>query len=104
MLLMFSNDTIDVSSIDIVCVMFLVFTCLRLIVFNGFFVSDFERWGKRDDIRLDIKQSSPIRHAVELLVIKKRFNKKPEAFTFAFTDGGPDHNISFLNVMISWLA
>ena len=22
----------------------------------------------------------------------------------AFTDGGPDHNISFLNVMISWLA
>ncbi len=22
----------------------------------------------------------------------------------AFTDGGPNHNISFLNVMISWLA
>ena len=49
MLLMFSNDTIDVSRINIVCLMFLVFTCLRLIVFNIVFFFDFERWVKRDD-------------------------------------------------------
>ena len=29
--------------------------------------------------------------------------KMNDAFVLAFTDGGPDHNISFLNVMISWL-
>jgi len=43
-------------------------------------------------------------HATELLVINTRVNKKADAFVMAFTDGGPDHNISFLNVMISWLA
>jgi hypothetical protein len=53
---------------------------------------------------LIFQQSSPIRHAVELLAINKRFNRKPEAFTLAFTDGGPDHNISFINVQLSWLT
>ena len=48
--------------------------------------------------------SSPIRHATELLAMNKKLNKKPDAFALAFTDGGPDHNISFMNVMISWLA
>jgi hypothetical protein len=48
--------------------------------------------------------STPIRHAAELLAINKTAERKPEAFVIAFTDGGPDHNISFLNVMISWLA
>ncbi len=33
-----------------------------------------------------------------------KMGKKPEAFVMVFTDGGPDHYISFLNVMISWLA
>ena len=48
--------------------------------------------------------SSPIRHAAELLAINKRVNTKTYAFVTVFTDGGPDHNISFLNVIISWLA
>jgi hypothetical protein len=30
--------------------------------------------------------------------------KVPDAFVLAFTDGGPDNNISFLNVIISWLG
>ena len=50
------------------------------------------------------QQSSPIRHAVELMAINKRFNRKPEAFTLVFTDGGSDHKISFINVRLSWLA
>ena len=36
--------------------------------------------------------------------MNKRLELKQEAFSLAFTDGGPDHNISFLNVMVSWLA
>jgi hypothetical protein len=47
---------------------------------------------------------SPIRHVVELLAINKRLKRKSEAFTLAFMDGELDHNISFLNVMASWLA
>jgi hypothetical protein len=35
------------------------------------------------------------------MAINKRVNRKPEAFALAFTDGGPDHNISFINVMVS---
>ena len=49
--------------------------------------------------------STPTRHVAELLamnIISK--GRKPDAFVLAFTDGGPDHNISFLNVMISWLG
>jgi hypothetical protein len=48
--------------------------------------------------------STPIRHAAKLLAINKTVERKPEAFVIAFTDGGPDHNMSFLNVMISWLT
>ncbi len=48
--------------------------------------------------------SSPIRHAAELLAVNKRLGTMPDACTLAFTDGGPDQNISFLNVMVSWLA
>jgi hypothetical protein len=36
--------------------------------------------------------------------MNKKMGKKPEAFVMVFTVGGPDHDISFLNVMISWLA
>ena len=48
--------------------------------------------------------STPIRHAAELLAINKTVERKTEAFAIAFTDGGPNRNISFLNAMISWLA
>ena len=48
--------------------------------------------------------SPPMQHATELLVINTRVNKKADAFVMAFTYGGPDYNISFLTVMISWLA
>ena len=48
--------------------------------------------------------SSPVRHAVELLAMNSRKGNIPDAFVLAFTDGGPDHNISFLNVIISWLG
>jgi hypothetical protein len=48
--------------------------------------------------------SSPIRHPAELLAINKRVEMKPDVLVMAFIDGGPDRNISFLNVMISWLA
>ncbi len=48
--------------------------------------------------------SSPIRHAAELLNMNTNLNRKHGAFVMAFTDGGPDHNISFFNVMISWLG
>ena len=36
--------------------------------------------------------------------MNKRVELNREVFSLAFTDGGPDHNISFLNVMVSWLA
>jgi hypothetical protein len=39
-----------------------------------------------------------------LFAINKRLNRKPEAFTLVFTNGGPDHNILFINVQLSWLA
>ena len=74
-----------------------------LIVYNRDF-SDFEGKAIVTIKDLIFQQSSPIRHAVEMLSINKSFNRKPEAFTLAFTDGGPDHNISFLNVMVSLLA
>jgi len=50
------------------------------------------------------QQSSPIRHVVELLAINKRFNRKPEAFTLVFMDGGSDQNNSVINMELSWLA
>ena len=48
--------------------------------------------------------SNPIRHAEELLAVNKRLELNREAFSLAFTDGALDHNISLLNVMVSWLA
>jgi hypothetical protein len=36
--------------------------------------------------------------------VNKRLELNREAFSLAFTDGGLDHNISFLHVMVSWLA
>ena len=39
--------------------------------------------------------STPIRHATELMAINARVSRRPEAFAMAFTDGGPNHNISF---------
>jgi len=41
------------------------------------------------------QQSSPIRHGTELMAINTRLKKKPEAFTLAFTDGGPIQTILF---------
>jgi hypothetical protein len=38
------------------------------------------------------------------MAVNKRLELKQEAFLLAFIDGGPDHSISFLNVMVSWLA
>jgi hypothetical protein len=48
--------------------------------------------------------STPIRHAAELLAINTSKERLATAFVLAFTDGGPDHNISFLNVILSWLG
>jgi hypothetical protein len=50
------------------------------------------------------QKSSSIRHVAELFTTNKKIGQKSEAFVMVFTDGGPDHNISFLNVLISWLA
>ena len=47
--------------------------------------------------------SSPLRHAIDLLAMNTNVNRKHGAFVLACTDGGPDYNISFLNVMIFWL-
>ena len=46
--------------------------------------------------------SGPIRHATELLILRK--NARPNGVEMNFTDGGSDHNIIFLNVQIDWLA
>ena len=43
-----------------------------------------------------------MRHATELLSLRK--NVRPNGVEMIYTDGGPDHNISFLNVQIGWLA
>ena len=49
--------------------------------------------------------SSLVRHDVELLAImNSRKGNIPDSFVLAFADGGPDHNISFLNVITSWLG
>jgi len=48
--------------------------------------------------------SCPVRHDIELLAMNARNGKVHDAFVLAFTDGDPDHNISFLNVIISWLG
>ena len=44
----------------------------------------------------------PIRHVTELLSLCNI--AKPNGLQMIYTDGGPDHNISFLNVSIAWLA
>jgi hypothetical protein len=46
--------------------------------------------------------SNPIRHATELLSLRK--DAMPNGLEMIYTDGGPDHNISLLNVNIAWLA
>ena len=51
-----------------------------------------------------IQASTHIRHAAELLAINKTMERKSEACVIAFTDVGFDHNVSFLNVVISRLA
>ena len=48
--------------------------------------------------------STPIRYDAELLVVDKKVGRKPAAFLLTFRYGGPDHNISFINVMLSWFA
>jgi len=63
----------------------------------------------KGEARVTIKDSifqqiSPIWHPIELLAIIKRFNRKPEAFSLVFTNGGPGHNISLIDVQLSWLA
>ncbi len=55
----------------------------------------------KDDI---FQASSPVRHDVKLLAMNSSNGNTNDAFVLAFTDGGPDHNISFLNVLISWLG
>ena len=46
--------------------------------------------------------SNPIRHVTELFSLRK--NAIPNGVEMIYTDGGPDHNISFLNFNIAWLA
>ena len=46
--------------------------------------------------------SHPIRHATKLLNLGK--NSRPNGVEMIYTDGGFNHNISFLNVRIGWLA
>ena len=46
--------------------------------------------------------SNPIRHAIKLLSSRK--NEMPNGAEMIYTDGGLDHNISFLNFNIAWLA
>ena len=43
-----------------------------------------------------------MRHATELLSLRK--NARPNGVEMIYTDGGSEHNISFLNVQIGWLA
>ena len=44
----------------------------------------------------------PIHHATELLTLRK--NARPNGVEMIYTNGGPDHNINFLNVQIARLA
>ena len=43
-----------------------------------------------------------MRHATELLNLRK--NARPNGVEMIYPDGGHDHDISFLNVHIGWLA
>jgi hypothetical protein len=45
--------------------------------------------------------STDVRHIAKLLTMNKSMNREPDMVTLAFTDGGPNHNIFFSNVMIS---
>jgi hypothetical protein len=44
--------------------------------------------------------SSHVRHVIDPLTMNTSKGKMNDAFVLAFTDGGPDHIITFLNVMI----
>jgi hypothetical protein len=46
--------------------------------------------------------SGLIRHATELLNLRK--NARPNGVEIIYNDGGPNHNITFLNVQIARLA
>ncbi len=46
----------------------------------------------------------PLRDDAESLAMNTSVNINHYAFVLAFFDGGPDHNISFLNVTTSWLG
>jgi len=49
----------------------------------------------------NFQASTPLRHVAELLAMNTTMKRKIDAFVLAFTDGGPYHNILFLNDMRS---
>lgn len=48
--------------------------------------------------------SSPLRHATELLSILKAQASASMPMMFVYTDGGPDHRLTFLSVQLSLIA
>jgi hypothetical protein len=77
-----------------------IFLCLTEHIFFVFLIG--EANGTLKDAVF--QASTLVRHATQLLSMNKSMKRKLDAFTLAFTNGGPDHNIFFFNVMISWLG
>lgn len=48
--------------------------------------------------------SSPIRHATELYSILKSLEENPKPILLIYSDGGPDHNLTFLSIQISYIC
>ena len=48
--------------------------------------------------------SSPLRHATELHSILKSVDSDPKPILLIYSDGGPDHNLTFLSTQISYIC
>ncbi len=48
--------------------------------------------------------SSRVRHARELLILGNAIGDDLRGFAMIYSDGGHDHNVSFYNFIMSWLA
>ena len=51
-----------------------------------------------------MEPSSPLRHATELLRCLEQEHSSAPPILFTYTDGGPDHRITYLSVQLTWIS
>ncbi len=95
------NQSFEVGDHD-----FTKFSIIPSVVFNVDIPDDVAGSWYRGDVHVVLKdavfqQSSPMRHSAELCVI---LSENPQPALFLYSDGGPDHRITYTSVQVSLIT